>query len=430
MTKIYSFITGSLFLMVFSTQLKAQCAGGRYHDFVFPLNPTVISNVTYGSNIKETGAAQTLLMDIYEPNGDVATSRALVIVAHGGSFYTGTKTGGDVVPLCKDLAKLGYVAVSMEYRLGINNFPFPGPDSADATEAVMRAVHDGRAAVRYFRKNARTGGNTYKIDTNNIFFAGVSAGGFIGLHMAYLDNLAEYPTYIDTLQPGLLGGVEGISGNPGFPSEVKAVVNICGALGDTAWIQPGDEPVISFHGTNDNTVPYDSDIIMLAGTYPLLEVDGSWTVNERADQLGIVNCFETFEGADHTPEIAGGTAATQAAYYDTIIVQTRNFLEHFTCGVALDCNYTTGVGINEIASDVDFKAYPNPASAAVTIDLSQFNSDPVNLELFDAMGRRMKNISNIKGDTYTLTRDNLPGGIYFMTLLCDGKLYSKKIVFE
>jgi carboxylesterase type B len=78
------------------------------------------------------------------------------------------------VPICKDLAKLGYVAVSIEYRLGMNGLPFPGPDSSDATEAVMRGVHDGRAAVRYFRKNAIIDGNTYKIDTNNIFFGWLS----------------------------------------------------------------------------------------------------------------------------------------------------------------------------------------------------------------------------------------------------------------
>lgn len=429
--KIYSLIAGILFLAS-TTSLNAQCPGNRYHDYDFPITPTKTSNVTYGSNIKETGSAQTLLMDIYEPTGDVSTSRALVIVAHGGSFYTGTKTGSDVVPLCNDLAKLGYVAVSMEYRLGINNFPFPGPDSSDATEAVMRAVHDGRAAVRYFRKNARVGGNTYKIDTNNIFFAGVSAGGFIGLHMAYLDQLSEYPTYIDTLQPGLLGGVEGLSGSQGYPSEVKAIVNICGALGDTAWIKPGDEPVLSFHGTNDNTVPYASAVIMLAGTYPLLMVDGSWTVNERVDMLGIENCFETFEGADHTPEVAGGTATTQAAYYDTIITITRNFLEHFTCGITLDCNKTISpiLGINDIASDADFNIYPNPTYNSATIDLSQFKGKDVTIELYDALGRQSKNITNIKTDNYILQRDNLQSGIYFMNVLVDGKRFSKKIIFE
>lgn len=427
MKKIYTLLAGFL-LLASSLIVNAQCAGLRYHDYVFPMNPTLTSNVTYGSNVKVGGTTQTLLMDVYEPTGDVSASRALVIVAHGGSFIGGSKTGSDVVPLCKDLAKLGYVAVSMEYRIGMTNFPFPGPDSADATESVMRAVHDGRAAVRYFRKNARVGGNTYKIDTNNIFFAGVSAGGFIGLHMAYLDQLSEYPTYIDTLgQPGLLGGVEGISGNQGYPSEVKAVVNICGALGDTAWIKPGDEPVLSFHGTNDNTVPYGSAIIVLSGFYPLLEVDGSASIKVQVDNKGIENCFVSWAGQDHVPEVSS------AAYYDSTITITRNFLEHYTCGVPLNCNYTSApvvASVNDISSDAEFNIYPNPTYNSATIDLSAFKGKELNLELYDAMGRKAKSINMIKTDSYILERDNLPSGIYFMNVNVDGKIFSKKIIFE
>jgi para-nitrobenzyl esterase len=421
--KIYSLIAGSL-MLASTASLNAQCAGGRYHDFVFPLTPDTTKNVVYGSNVKETGAVQTLLMDVYQPTGDVATNRALIVMAHGGSFIGGSKDGSDVVPLSKDLAKMGYVVASIEYRLGMNNFPFPGPDSSDATEAVMRAVHDGRAAVRYFRKNARIGGNTFGIDTNNIYFAGVSAGGFIALHLAYLDEQSEFPSFIDTLQPGLLGGVEGLSGNPGYSSDVKAIVNICGALGDTAWIKPGDEPVLNFHGTNDNTVPYNTDMIVLGGFYPLLVIDGSSSVNEQVDQLGIVNCFETYEGQDHVPHTSSAT------YYDTTLVITRNFLEHFTCGVPLDCNYTTGVGIEDIASDANFNIYPNPTYNSATIDLTAFNGEEVSIELYDALGRQTRNVNSIKTNQYTLTRDNLPSGIYFMNVLVDGKKFSKKIVFE
>ena len=429
MKKIYSFIIGSL-LLASSASLNAQCAGNRYHDYIFPIPPTKTADVVYGSNTKETGAPQTLLMDVYEPTGDVSTSRALVIVAHGGSFIGGAKNGTDVVPLCNDLARLGYVAISIEYRLGMNNFPFPGPDSSDATESVMRAVHDGRAAVRYMRKNARVGGNTYKIDTNNIFFAGVSAGGFIALHLAYLDQLTEYPTYIDTLQPGLLGGVQGLSGSPGYSSDVKAVVNICGAIGDTAWIKPGDEPVLSFHGTNDNTVPYGSAIIVLSGFYPLLEVDGSSTVNEQVDLLGIENCFITWPGQDHVPEV--GTSAAALAHYDSTITITRNFLEHYTCGIALNCNYTATpvLGLDDLSAEAAFVIYPNPANTAATIDLSQFTGYEVAIELYDALGRQVKNVGGIKTETYIMQRDNLQSGIYFMNVLVEGKKFSKKIIFE
>ena len=156
---------------------QAQCTGGRFHQFVFPGTPVLTSNIQYGSNVPYNSATpQNLELDVYQPNGDNAPLRPLVLVVHGGSFIGGSKTGTDVVPLCQDLARLGYVTASVEYRLGMNNFPFPGPTDVDATEAVMRAVQDTRAAVRFFRKSATTG-NPYKIDTNHIYIAGVSAGG-------------------------------------------------------------------------------------------------------------------------------------------------------------------------------------------------------------------------------------------------------------
>lgn len=426
MKKIYLALA-TLVSLVATTKSNAQCAGNRYHDKIFPA-VTVTSNVQYGSNLKYNNTNQNLLLDVYEPTGDTSTSRALIVMAHGGSFIGGSKTGTDVVPLCNDLAKLGYVVASIEYRVGMNNFPFPGPDSSDATEAVMRAVQDGRAAVRYFKKNVAVGGNTYKIDLNNIYFAGVSAGGFVALQLAYLDEISEFPNYIDTVgQYGIGGGIEGLSGNPGYSSDVKAIVNICGAIGDTAWMKAGDEPVLNFHGTDDGTVPYGSDIITLAGLFPIMPVDGSFSVNAKADQVGIVNCFEIHEGQDHVPHTGS------AQYYDTTFTITRNFLEHFTCGVALDCNYTTppAVGVEELnvsAADVDL--YPNPANTNFTIDLVAFANNLVTIELYDVLGKRVANYGSIKTNQFNVNTNNLPAGVYFVRITSGQNAVTKKIILE
>jgi hypothetical protein len=296
----------------------------------------------------------------------------------------------------------------------------------------MRAVQDGRAAVRYFKKNVAVGGNTYKIDVNNIYFAGVSAGGFIALQLAYLDEISEFPTYIDTVgQYGIGGGIEGLSGNPGYSSDVKAIVNICGAIGDTAWMKAGDEPVLNFHGTDDGTVPYGSDIITLAGLFPIMPVDGSFSVNAKADQVGIVNCFEIHEGQDHVPHV--GTTATALAHYDTTLTITRNFLEHFTCGVALDCNYTTApaVGVEELnVSDADIDLYPNPANTNFTIDLAAFANNMVKIEMYDVLGKRVANYGSIKTNQFNVNRNNLPAGVYFVKITSGQNAVTKKIILE
>src|SRR6185295_5606174 len=127
MKKIYTLL---LFALTTVTA-NAQCGQGRFHDFVFSGN-TLKSDITYGSNIKYDGSTQTLLLDIYEPQGDTMAARPLIIMAHGGAFLGGSKTGTDIVPLCKDFAKLGYVVASIEYRLGMKNFPLMDSNSASA----------------------------------------------------------------------------------------------------------------------------------------------------------------------------------------------------------------------------------------------------------------------------------------------------------
>lgn len=423
-------ISALSFTVLFSTNVAAQC-GTRYHDKIFA--DSVKSDIKYGYNTRYNGAVDSLKMDIYFPKGDVLTSRPVVFMAHGGNFLGGSKTGADVKPMCQDLARMGYVAVSINYRVGMSNFPFPGPDSSDATEAVMRAVQDGRAAVRFMRKSFEVSGNPYGIDTSKIFFGGVSAGGFIGLHMAYLDELSEFPSYVDTVgSAGLSGGYEGNSGSPGYSSQVHGIINVCGALGDTAWMKPGDEPVLSLHGNNDATVPYGSDMIYLVGTYPLLEIDGSFSVDAKADELGLINCFETYEGADHTPHVAGGTAATQALYYDTTITIIRNFLAYFVCGDALNCSYGPpivnyiGIGENDLAKNI--KVYPNPATTEINFDFGKIENE-ITLSLIDLTGKTVfTQITN--QNKLSIPINSFSKGMYLVNIKVGNEILNSKLIIE
>ena len=354
-------ITLIVVILSFSLNVLAQdCSTGRYVDEVFT-TVNVTSDIPYGSNIDFNGATVNLALDVYEPAGDALSERPLIIWAHGGSFIAGEKTGTDVVPLAQDFAEKGYVTASMSYRLGMNGIPFPGPDSVDATETVIRAVHDARAAVRFFKKDFAENGNTYRIDTNNIFFGGVSAGGVIAVHMAYLDKESEIPTsYVDTSKAGLGGGVEGNTGNPGYKGTVKAIISSAGALRDTAWMEAGDTPVISFHGDADGTVPFGTAIISMVQIFPIMMIDGSSSIHERADNLGMNNCFVPWPGQDHVPHV------TNAAYYDSLVTFSTNFLLQFVCGTPANCSYGP-VGINEVSYENNkaLEIYPNPAGSSV-----------------------------------------------------------------
>ena len=457
-----------LLFSIFSITIQAQivdCSSGRYSDEVFP-NFTKTSDVQYGQNISLTGSTENLLLDVYQPDGDVLTERPLIIWAHGGSFVGGSKTGGDVVPLAQDFAKMGYVTACINYRLGMNNIPFPGPDSVDATETVVRSVHDARAAVRFFRKDYVENGNTYGIDTSKIFMGGVSAGGFIALHLAYLDAENEMPTdYIDTTQAGLGGGVEGNSGNPGYSSRVKAIINSCGALRDTAYMNNNTTPVVSFHGDQDGTVPYGTDIIYMIGVFPIMTVNGSSTVHEQADKLGINNCWNPWFGEDHTPHVSN------PSYYDSLQTISKNFLLQFVCNTLSYCSYdTTGNGnvpnswdcvnnncvnpgtgngtystlsncqtacgsISSITtlnlSDNDIAhVYPNPSSSEINIQIkSEFNRN-YTIELFNDMGTSVRKLSIEREKTITIERLDLASGLYFLQFTSVGQRWTEKLIFQ
>ena len=78
---------------------------------------TTSSDVSYGSAIDQQGTNVDLKMDIYEPAGDTATARPAIVWVHGGSFSSGDKTSGEIVFEATEMAKKGYVSVSINYRL-------------------------------------------------------------------------------------------------------------------------------------------------------------------------------------------------------------------------------------------------------------------------------------------------------------------------
>lgn len=341
----------TLFLSLVTLVGVTQCdISGRYYQRIFP-EFSVTSNIVYGNNLDYTGAAEDLTLDVYQPVDDNLAARPLVVMCHGGSFITGSKNGPDVVSFCQDMAKMGYVVASINYRLGFGIANLEG----NATQAVMRGTQDLKAAIRFFRKSVAEQNNPYLIDANQIYAAGVSAGGFMTLHHAYLDQESEIPSFLDMNGIGLEGGLEGNSGNPGYSSQVNAIVNICGALGDSAWIQTNDEPACLFHGPNDQTVPYGSTTLNLFG-FPVTEVDGSYSLNEKMNELGLQHCFEIYEGQDHVPHLGS------PAYYDTTLSIMTQFLAQQICDYNFNCEYNPIVtGITEINTS-SLELFPNPVA--------------------------------------------------------------------
>ena len=136
---------GKIILFIFITLsiiLSQDCVDGRYIDELFDIS--VDYNIEFGENVNETFIGseytQTLYMDIYEPMGDDYSDRPLIIFMFGGAFVGGSRSSGDIVNLCENYAKRGYVAAAIDYRLTTNLVL--NPTEEKAYEAVIKAIQD------------------------------------------------------------------------------------------------------------------------------------------------------------------------------------------------------------------------------------------------------------------------------------------------
>ncbi|RYM33353.1 T9SS type A sorting domain-containing protein [Brumimicrobium glaciale] len=427
MKKIY--LLGAALIAFFTVEAQ-DCTGGRYDAEMFS-NLDITSDIQYGSNVNFDGSNQDLLLDIYRPTGDTETDRPLIIFIHGGTFVAGSKTGLDVTPLAEMYAKKGYVTSSINYRLGMKDlFTISGPGESGASEAVMRATQDARAAVRFFKKSVAIDSNPYGIDTTNIYLVGSSAGGFVALHLSYLDQTSEIPASINQSDPSLTGGLEGNSGNPGYTSDVKAIVSISGAIGSASWMSNNTTPVLSLHGDNDNTVPFGTDMISVA-IFDLLVVDGSESVHIKAEELGIKNCFKAHYGADHVPHVAS------AAYLDTTEQYITQFLLSEVCGEAVYCicntpadpitchlyEGTTGIEIEDLEERL--LMYPNPAQNEVAISIEDFNIESI--IIVDVNGRTVQN-QMVNGSNANINVSKLNQGVYFVKVETEKGMLNRKLI--
>ncbi len=419
----------SLLLLVLwsSTELSAQISidDGRYKDPVFE-SVKKTAGILYGSNIQATNddpvAVQKLYLDVYEPMDDDPTvRRPVIILAFGGAFILGIKESPDIKELCSRFAKLGYVAISIDYRLT----PELSLDPSDEVVygAVMKGFHDMKAAVRFLRKDADTD-DVYRIDTDQIYVGGVSAGAVVAMHMAYLDKEEEIPVELESQIVGQ-GGLEGVSGNPEYSSEVTGVISLSGGLGNVNWLEAGDIPLVSIHGTEDDVIPYGNGAITLLGLN--VPFSGSGAVHEHAETMGLYHALRTFEGAGHTPFVLGQGASE---YMNQTFDHVRDFLYNIVIA-HIEGNNEVQVGINDQKANFDVAIYPNPTSTDINISIDNNQYNTAEITLYDLLGRTILQ-QEINANQTQLKRNDatMPAGIYYLSVRTQEGEVVKELIIE
>ncbi|HEV3221641.1 MAG TPA: alpha/beta hydrolase [Puia sp.] len=242
-----------LFLFLFTNCTKNPDSVSNLHLKVEPVRElSNLANIQYGSNKDTSGKIVSLTMDLYFPAGATSAGNyPLVMMIHGGSYLNGDKT--DLTSYCNILADSGFVVASINYRLGwrVGNGECKG-DTISLIQAGYRALQDANAAMRFLMTNAKL----YGLDTGRVFAGGSSAGSSLALNLAFIHN--NDLNLFTPVEFSLLGPINTADNNLTSSFKIKGICNMWGALPDSNLITASSAtPTISFHGTDDNVIPYD-----------------------------------------------------------------------------------------------------------------------------------------------------------------------------
>lgn len=446
-----------------------------YVDTVYQIQ--TVTDVIYGNATEFSGQERELKLDISVPlNAPLPVcGRPLVLIIHGGAFLEGSKDDAGIKLLRHDFAKRGYIAASITYRLGFFltnqnlNCNVPKWNCLNATEesewirAWYRGVQDAKGAIRYLLKQT----NDYPIDRNQVFLLGESAGGFISLGVAYLDQEAEKPiscgavnavtlpnpSYYDAcIAPNIwdipiaqmntqrpdLGPVSGLLHTDAPDYHIVAVANMFGGLIAELFSQySGKMPdLYTFHQPNDLIVPFGysrilqgfNDCAVAANCVNMINrpfVYGSAAITQLIDTLNIAEADKPivqFEQTTNTSNCIQQVIdpATGGHQYDSYWLRTTQAATFFASRIQENTC---------LNSFHDALAISNPIAVDVMPDgLRVRNIGAVGIiELFDLSGKKIITVRAAPDSVHILLAPL--SGLFIMRYITTQGIQVHKLMF-
>ena len=431
-----------------------------------------VNAIPYGQAISFAGEQETLELNLAYPTNDTPPScgRPLMVIIHGGAFLAGDKNADLPPRLLNDFAKRGYVTASINYRLGmfqtnslINcnvSWALGSPwnclnmqDTAEWYRAAYRGMQDAKGAIRWLVQHA----SSYHIDPKNIFVVGESAGGFIALETAFLDDVSEKPVQAAALSDALppntiyesqcivtpgfstsiaalqlqrpdLGPIEG-NLNVGGPNyQIKGVGNFYGGMFTNLFTTSNATStslprIYFFHQPNDLVVPY-TDQRVLEGTaycYTQWPANCQWLIN-RPNTHGSkgmtqwINALpassapnyyfdSTNNMADCAAQIANPSLTGHAV--DNYWLRTQHMAAYFAPAIDTSACVTH---INTWSQKNEISIFPNPIS---NNECQVFSTSPIlEISLVDMRGLTLP--IHYSPNTQRITFPTIDKGIYLL----------------
>ena len=248
----------------------------------------------------------TLEMDIYVPVGDEPSAkRPLLLMMHGGSFFIGNKSEPGQKGWGQYFASLGYVAVSIDYRLGFHAV------KKEIRQAEYRALEDADAALEYL-----LGREDLRIDPDRVFLCGTSAGAMTALNLAFR-LYGEKP--MKEVTPRITQAFH-----------IRGIANLWGSVIDLSVLENASVPILSFQSVNDPVMPYEAGYpfpkLSLVARLFVDRMYGTKAIHEKAVTVGLKAEHHSCEEARHRLHLADDLSYTRR-FYEIRDAMVRFFAE-------------------------------------------------------------------------------------------------------
>ena len=191
---------------------------------------------------------QTLKLDVYMPE-DTLKEHPCLVFAFGGGFKMGARDEASYQKFLTEMAENGIVGVSIDYRLGLKDKEIKNLiQLAKILEtSVNMAVEDMASGVKFVLENA----TELKVNPKQIMLSGSSAGAITSLQTDYYlcnSRIKELPEDF----------------------RFAGVISFAGAVasfGEKLEYKKQPAPVLFMHGTKDELVTYNKQVVLKRGMY-------------------------------------------------------------------------------------------------------------------------------------------------------------------
>jgi acetyl esterase/lipase len=215
--------------------------------------------------------------DLYQPAKLAPGQRCpAVVIIHGGGWSGGDKGAAREINIGTNLARTGYVGLSINYMLATKD---------GTTPTWPQNLYDCKTAVRWLRANAER----LHVDPERIGAIGGSAGGHLAAMLAVtgpeFDPPGEGSTRVrcavDLYGPMLWFGERDLAMFRKTRAEAPEVYRQASPL---AHVDKSDPPILILHGTADKTV----------------SLDDSKAFDAALEKAGVEHQLVIVEGAPHS----------------------------------------------------------------------------------------------------------------------------------